>query len=237
MEDEAAIQFIAYEDFVCVNLVSYTQPADGMGSNAEEHVAFVARVSNPANQANTKTSRGLVKYLAKNAHWSPFEMYHVTLEIITTRDISRQILRHWSFRFQEFSQRYATVDSHKLILRDCRMQDRVNRQNSLACDDDTLAAWWDEIQKSIGRNAMQAYNAAIANGVAKEQARALLPEGMTPTRLYMSGSLRSWYHYVGLRHANGTQREHSIIADKCAAVLETLFPQITAAMGKNETSI
>jgi thymidylate synthase (FAD) len=190
-----------------------------------ELVAYCARVSNPSNQANKDTAEKLIKYLIKNKHWSPLEMVHLTLEIETTRDIARQMLRHRSFSFQEFSQRYADPTKDlDFVLREARLQDTKNRQNSIETDNLSLQAFWEERQKRVIEKAKNAYEWAIANGIAKEQARAVLPEGLTVSRLYMAGSLRSWIHYIQLRSENGTQKEHINIAKACAEVIATVFP-------------
>ena len=212
-----------------VKLISYTQGADG--KNLLEQVAFAARVSNPANQNNTETSEKLVRYLIKNQHWSPLEMVNVCLEIDTTRDIARQILRHRSFSFQEFSQRYADASQLEYELKECRLQDTKNRQNSIEIvsqnEDDAFLIWeWERRQKELIEMSHWHYNWAIGAGIAKEQARAVLPEGMTGSRLYMNGTLRSWVHYIQLRSANGTQKEHQDVALACADAIEPIFPMI-----------
>jgi len=207
-----------------VKLISYTQGADG--KNLLEQVAFAARVSNPANQNSNETSEKLVRYLIKNQHWSPLEMVNVCLEIDTTRDIARQILRHRSFSFQEFSQRYADASQLGFELRDCRLQDTKNRQNSIETDNEVLQGKWAMIQTVVLSHVTEAYEWALKNGIAKEQARAVLPEGMTGSRLYMNGTLRSWVHYIQLRSANGTQKEHQDVALACADVIEPIFPMI-----------
>ena len=207
-----------------VKLISYTQGADG--KNLLEQVAFAARVSNPANQNNTETSEKLVRYLIKNQHWSPLEMVSICLEIDTTRDIARQILRHRSFSFQEFSQRYADASQLGFELRDCRLQDTKNRQNSIETDNEVLQGKWAMMQDVVLYHVTEAYEWALKNGIAKEQARAVLPEGMTGSRLYMNGTLRSWVHYIQLRSANGTQKEHQDVALACADVIEPIFPMI-----------
>jgi thymidylate synthase (FAD) len=206
-----------------VKLVSHSQGTDGR--NLLEQVAFVARVSNPANQNNNESAEKLVRYLIKHQHWSPLEMVNVCLEINTTRDIARQILRHRSFSFQEFSQRYAVVDN-EFEYREARLQDQKNRQNSIETEDDYIKERWEEEQASVMLRVKQAYDWAIKNGIAKEQARVVLPEGMTPSRLYMNGTMRSWVHYIQLRSANGTQREHQEIAIACANAIEPIFPMI-----------
>lgn len=192
-----------------------------------EFIAYVARVSNPANQNNTLTSQKLLKYLAKNKHWSPFEMVNVVVEINTTRDIARQILRHRSFSFQEFSQRYA--DPTKDLgyeIRDARLQDTKNRQNSVEVDDDDLKFKWNAAQLRVAMLAERTYKWAIEQGIAKEQARAVLPEGLTLSKIYMNGTLRSWIHYCQLRMANGTQKEHQNIAKECWEEILKYFPDL-----------
>tara|TARA_Y100001970_G_scaffold3270_1_gene3786 strand:- start:1612 stop:2274 length:663 start_codon:yes stop_codon:yes gene_type:complete len=212
-----------------VKLVSYSTPTreflnEGI-DNAQELVAFCARVSNPSNQINTETSEKLIKYLIKNAHWSPLEMVSACLEIETTRDIARQILRHRSFSFQEFSQRYANpVKDLEFVTREARLQDLKNRQNSIENKDEEISNMWIEKQEHLINEAKETYNWAIENGIAKEQARAVLPEGNTVSRMYMNGTLRSWIHYIELRSGNGTQKEHMEIAVACAEVIAKIFP-------------
>ena len=212
-----------------VKFISYSTPTkefidDGI-DNAQELVAFCARVSNPSNQLNTETSEKLIKYLIKNAHWSPLEMVSACLEIETTRDIARQILRHRSFSFQEFSQRYANpVKDLEFVTREARLQDLKNRQNSIETDDEEITNMWIKKQEDLIENAKETYNWAIKNGIAKEQARAVLPEGNTVSRMYMNGTLRSWIHYIELRSGNGTQKEHMDIALACAEVVAKIFP-------------
>jgi len=211
-----------------VRIISYSQtPKDGLyvGNDIQELIAYCARVSNPSNQANSETSTKLLHYLAKHKHWSPFEMVSACLEIETTRDIARQILRHRSFSFQEFSQRYAdpTVDLN-FTTREARLQDHKNRQNSIEVNDAWLQSEWDQAQKNVILAAEVAYNWAIENGIAKEQARAVLPEGLTMSRMYVNGTLRSWIHFIELRSANGTQKEHQEIALACAKVINEVFP-------------
>jgi|TARA_R110000822_G_scaffold71996_10_gene173416 thymidylate synthase (FAD) len=198
------------------------------GDNLLEDIALMARVSNPANQHNTETSGKLVKYLIKHNHWSPFEMASITMEINTTRDIAHQIVRHRSFAFQEFSQRYAEPSEmgYPFELRECRMQDTTNRQNSIQSTDNIVEATWILRQKKVIAAAETAYNWAIENGIAKEQARSVLPEGLTKTRLYMSGTVRSWIHYVDVRTTPGTQKEHMDIARQCAYEINSVFPLI-----------
>lgn len=224
------------EEMLKVELISYSQQPTGCrceGTTLQDQIAFCARVSNPSNQNNTDTTDKLIRYLINNNHWSPFEMVNVCLEITTTRDIARQILRHRSFSFQEFSQRYAdpTKDlnfDHK----EARLQDTTNRQNSIGLDTINnpehreLYKYWEEMQNDIIHHTTSVYKWAITNGIAKEQARAVLPEGMMESRLYMNGTLRSWIHYIQLRSGNGTQKEHKEIAQECAKVIEPIFPMI-----------
>ena len=209
-------------------LISYTQPDNIIGvDNAQELIAYCARVSNPGNQNNKETSEKLVKYLIKNRHWSPLEMVNACIEIETTRDIARQILRHRSFSFQEFSQRYADPTKDlSYQTRDARLQDPKNRQNSIELSekDRRLNEDFRMKQMSLWREAQKTYEWAIEKGIAKEQARAVLPEGMTVSRLYMNGTLRSWVHYIDLRSANGTQLEHQEIAIACAFEIAQIFP-------------
>lgn len=209
-----------------VSTVAVTRPISGLDVN--EFVAYVARVSNPSNQNNTETAPKLIKYLIKNKHWSPLEMVHVVMEINTTRDIARQILRHRSFAFQEFSQRYADPTKDLgFVTREARLQDTKNRQNSIEIKEDPeLKHGWNERQKIVIEYAQKEYDWAIKNGIAKEQARAVLPEGLTVSRLYMSGSLRSWVHYCQLRCSNGTQKEHREIALDCWYNLIKEFPSL-----------
>jgi len=208
-----------------VLLVSYTT-FNGANLSLQDTVAYCARVSNPAHQMNTETNERLIKYLIDHYHWSPFEMVNICLEITTTRDIARQILRHRSFSFQEFSQRYAVVHTGSPELRETRTQDIHNRQNSISSDNNDLQYKWNHIQTTIFNLTNQAYNEALELGIAKEQARVVLPEGLTPSTLYMNGSLRSWIHYIQLRTGNGTQKEHKYIAKQCAYVIAPLFPLI-----------
>jgi thymidylate synthase (FAD) len=209
-----------------VKVVSYSSPTFQM--SADDFIAYVARVSNPSNQLNTETSSKLLKYLVKNKHWSPFEMAHMTMEIETTRDIARQILRHRSFSFQEFSQRYADpTQDLGFVTREARLQDTKNRQNSIEVEDDPeLKHMWNERQKIVIEYAQKEYEWAIRNGIAKEQARAVLPEGLTVSRLYMAGSVRSWIHYCMLRMDNGTQKEHREIAVACWQELIRYYPSL-----------
>jgi len=222
-----------------VKLVSYSQPTEDFKSqgvdDAQELIAYCARVSNPANQLNTETSEKLIKYLVKHQHWSPLEMVSACMEIVTTRDIARQILRHRSFSFQEFSQRYADPTAEldeAFVLREARFQDQKNRQNSVELDlndeaQKLLAIEWERAQKRVLFSVKQEYSWAIKNGIAKEQARAVLPEGLTVSRMYMNGTLRSWIHYMELRAANGTQKEHQEIAVACAQAISAIFPMAT----------
>jgi len=216
-----------------VKLVSYSKPAPGFVEegvdNVQELIAFCARVSNPSAQINTETSEKLIRYLVKHQHWSPLEMVSACLEIETTRDIAHQIVRHRSFSFQEFSQRYANpVEDMQFVSREARLQDTKNRQNSIDLEDNEdaikLQQGWATKQDAVIMAADKAYRWAIDNGIAKEQARVVLPEGLTKTRLYMNGTLRSWVHYIELRGANGTQKEHMDIAKQCATVIAEIFP-------------
>jgi thymidylate synthase (FAD) len=210
-----------------VRLIGYTQPVDIIGlDDVQDLIAYCARVSNPSNQMNQETAPKLLNYLAKHKHWSPFEMASATMEIETTRDIARQMLRHRSFAFQEFSQRYADVRDmdDSLVIRKARLQDQKNRQNSVITDDVSLHNTWEVHQRAVWQRAMEAYNWAINNGIAKEQARAVLPEGNTPSRLYMQGSIRSWIHFIELRSGNGTQREHMEVAREVGNAITKIFP-------------
>jgi len=224
-----------------VNLVSYSKPTvefqqEGI-ENIQDLIAFCARVSNPSNQFNTESSQKLINYLVKNAHWSPLEMVSVCLEITTTRDIARQILRHRSFSFQEFSQRYADPTKDlSFVLREARLQDQKNRQNSVELDDtlfaENLKEQWKWKQEAVIAAANDAYKWAVNHGIAKEQARAVLPEGLTVSRMYMSGTLRSFIHFIQVRSGNGTQKEHMEIAKKCAEVISTIFPMASEFVEK-----
>ena len=228
-----------------VKLVSYSQPTAEfahMGiEDAQELIAYCARVSNPANQLNTETSEKLIRYLVKHQHWSPLEMVSACCEIVTTRDIARQILRHRSFSFQEFSQRYADPTAEldeAFVLREARFQDTKNRQNSVELDmsneaQKLLAYEWERAQKRVLYAVKKEYKWAIDNGIAKEQARAVLPEGLTVSRMYMNGTLRSWIHFIELRSANGTQKEHQEVALACAHVIASIFPIATDLVAKN----
>jgi len=219
------------------SIVALTQPRVPGISTAEELLAYVARVSNPSNQDNNATAPKLIKYLLKNHHWSPLEMVHVVVEVETTRDIARQILRHRSFSFQEFSQRYADPTKELgFVTREARLQDKKNRQNSIEIltEDDERIKQWQLLQYGVIGQAQEAYEWAIANGIAKEQARAVLPEGLTTSRLYMAGNLRSWHHYCSLRKGNGTQKEHREIAQAVWDELRKDFPATTQAIEEIE---
>jgi len=212
-----------------VKLISYSQlpnSSDLKLDTAQDLISYCARVSNPANQMNTETSERLIKYLITHKHWSPLEMVSACLEINTTRDIAHQIVRHRSFSFQEFSQRYAEPSEmgNQFVLREARLQDQKNRQNSVDTTDHELIAEWRTLQQDMIAHATRVYEWAIDNGIAKEQARVVLREGLTKTRLYMNGTLRSWVHYIELRGANGTQKEHMEIAHACAEVIAKIFP-------------
>ena len=215
-----------------VNLIGLTKPSAYTECNtANELVAWAARVSNPSNQNNTATAPKLVQYLIKNQHWSPLEMVHVSMEIKTTRDIARQILRHRSFSFQEFSQRYADPTKELgLGTREARLQDAKNRQNSIEVDDKFVETEWEHIQRRMIYHAKKDYNAAIKLGIAKEQARALLPEGLIESTILMAGSLRSWVHYCQLRMDRATQKEHRIVAEQCWEIICQHFPDVKAAL-------
>jgi thymidylate synthase (FAD) len=219
-------------------LISHSQPSNRIHAgelaaqgldNIQDLIAYAARVSNPANQANTKTTPKLLSYLIKHKHWSPFEMASACIEVETTRDIARQLLRHRSFSFQEFSQRYADVRDlgDSVVIRKARLQDPKNRQNSIIHDDVALHNTWEVHQRAVWQRAMQAYEWAIENGIAKEQARSVLPEGNTPSRLYVNGTIRSWIHYIELRSANGTQLEHIELARAVAEAISKIYPDVT----------
>jgi thymidylate synthase (FAD) len=213
-----------------VSLVSSSQPSTELVAqgivNAQELVAYCARVSNPANQTNTDTSEKLIRYLIRHKHWSPLEMVSACLEIETTRDIARQILRHRSFSFQEFSQRYAVAELGQ-ELKEARLQDTKNRQNSIDTTEAVLVSTWKLKQQRVIETSNEVYQWALANGIAKEQARAVLPEGITTSRLYMQGTLRSWLHYIELRSGPETQKEHREVAQACAGALESIFPMVS----------
>ena len=221
-----------------VRLVSYSQPTlefANLGiSDAQELIAYCARVSNPSNQFNTETSEKLIRYLVRHQHWSPLEMVSACMEITTTRDIARQILRHRSFSFQEFSQRYADPTKDlEFVTRSGRLQDPQNRQNSIEHADHLLENEWYRAQQRVIYAAQREYEWAIKNGIAKEQARAVLPEGLIQSRLYMNGTLRSWIHFIELRSANGTQLEHQEVALACAQAIAAIFPMATDLVVKN----
>ena len=218
-------------------LVSYSQPTSrihtgelsiGGLDNIQDLIAYCARVSNPSNQLNTKTTKKLLEYLIKHKHWSPFEMASACVEVETTRDIARQLLRHRSFSFQEFSQRYANVNdlNDSIVIRRGRLQDPKNRQNSIVTNDAKLLTAWEQHQRNVWYAAMKAYDWAIENGIAKEQARCVLPEGNTASKLYVNGTIRSWIHYIELRTANGTQQEHIELATACAEAISKIFPAL-----------
>jgi thymidylate synthase (FAD) len=228
---------------VKARLISYSQPVRHVHSgdlgimgldNIQDLIAYCARVSNPTNQSNTKTSEKLLQYLAKHKHWSPFEMASATMEIETTRDIARQMLRHRSFAFQEFSQRYAdpALMGDQFVLREARLQDTKNRQNSVETNDRILQRDWEIKQQMVINASKEAYEWAIENGIAKEQARSVLPEGNTISRLYMSGTIRSWIHFIELRSANGTQKEHMEIARETGAAIASIFPLVNTYVNK-----
>lgn len=208
-----------------VTLISYTKTAGDDNKSLEDIIAYCARVSNPSNQMNTESNSKLIAYLIKNGHWSPFEMVSICLEMNTTRDIARQILRHRSFSFQEFSQRYAVADLG-FTVREARMQDPKNRQNSLETDDEELQREWEHYQNQVRQISGQAYEWALSRGIAKEQARVVLPEGNTMSRLYVNGTLRSWIHFIEVRSKKCTQKEHREIAIQCAEAIAPIFPLI-----------
>ena len=210
-------------------LISYSQPTDIIGlENVQDLIAYCARVSNPSGQESTATNEKLLKYLIKHQHWSPFEMASACIEINTTRDIARQILRHRSFSFQEFSQRYANpVKELDFVTREARMQDDKNRQSSVEVDDENFQLDWKREQQRVIWMCKQVYNAAIKKGIAKEVARAVLPEGLTTSRLYMNGTIRSWIHFIELRSGNGTQKECSEVARACAEAISKIFPMVS----------
>jgi len=209
-----------------VVLVSYSQPpTTSQPTSIQDSIAYCARVSNPTNQSNTDTNEKLLNYLIKHNHWSPFEMVSICLEIETTRDIARQILRHRSFSFQEFSQRYAVADLG-FVTKEVRLQDTKNRQNSIISTDPILEKAWEEKQREAAKQSQEVYSWALEHGIAKEQARAVLPEGMTVSRMYMNGTLRSWIHYIQLRSGVETQKEHRKVALACAAAISQIYPHI-----------
>lgn len=217
-------------------LISWSQPSIDNSDikNVKDLIAYAARVSNPSNQANSATADKLIRYLIKHKHWSPLEMASACLEIETTRDIARQILRHRSFSFQEFSQRYADpVKDLEFVTREARLQDTKNRQNSIEVDDEKLQEDWRNLQEMILEDVQDAYKWAIAKGIAKEQARAILPEGLIMSRMYMNGTLRSWVHYIELRTDPSTQKEHREVAQACAVEIAKIFPMLTDVLGEN----
>lgn len=217
-------------------LISYTSSCPSLGSSVytlEDIVAYVARVSNPTSQTNMLNNSKLIQYLINHKHWSPFEMVDLTLELTTTRDIGRQILRHRSFSFQEFSQRYAATEG-PLDTREARLQDHKNRQNSITSDDENLNVWWDQAQRDIIDLTFDTYDKALYKGVAKEVARAILPEGLTRTKMYMKGSLRSWIHFLELRTHKDTQKETRELANMCANEISLVFPLITEFVQKDD---
>ena len=219
-----------------VELIALSKPSASTDCHtAQELIAYCARVSNPNNQNNTQTAPKLIRYLMKNAHWSPFEMVHMTVSITTTRDIGRQILRHRSFSFQEFSQRYAV--SENFVTREARLQDLKNRQNSIKIDDSELEEEWNMLQIDFLNDVQDLYKWALKNGIAKEQARAVLPEGLTETTMYMAGSLRSFVHYCQLRMEKGTQKEHREIAEKIWDIIGIHFPDIVEAMKEEDPQV
>ena len=218
-------------------LVSYSQPANRIHTgeagfaglqNIQDLIAYCARVSNPQNQANTKTTTKLLRYLIEHKHWSPFEMATACIEVTTTRDIARQLLRHRSFSFQEFSQRYADPNemNEVFVTRECRLQDETNRQNSIPNDDTALDVWWEQQQRFVIGMVQKIYKEARERGIAKEQARVILPEGNTVSRLYVNGTIRSWIHYIELRSWNGTQKEHMELAREVARAIATIYPEV-----------
>jgi thymidylate synthase (FAD) len=218
-----------------VIIKAVTQPVEEMQMTVDEFIAYVARVSNPSNQSNTLTATKLLRYLAKHKHWSPFEMVNIVMEIETTRDIARQILRHRSFSFQEFSQRYADpTQDLGFVTREARLQDQKNRQNSIETDDEQLAKDWEWLQLALQDKAKEAYSWAIENGIAKEQARAVLPEGLTVSRMYMNGTLRSWIHYCQLRMGPETQKEHREVARDAWYQITEVFPSLKDCLDLGE---
>lgn len=217
-----------FEDAVSVKLVGVTKPVIDEIPDSEGLISYQARVSNPNNQDNFDTAVGLLKYCAREGHWSIFQMADAIVEIAAPRDISRQILRHQSFDFQEFSQRYAAVSDDMFCIREARLQDEDNRQNSIVTDDLDLHLWWEQKQADIINLVQQTYDEALSKGIAKECARVILPEGNTMSRMYMKGSMRSWIHYCALRGGNGTQKEHTYLIPAIKNELERYFPNIVA---------
>jgi thymidylate synthase (FAD) len=225
-------------------IIAVTQPTiwtDAPGEpqqlTVDEFIAYVARVSNPGNQLNVETSDKLIGYLIKHKHWSPLEMASACIEITTTRDIGRQILRHRSFSFQEFSQRYAAVDTDRFVLREARLQDFKNKQNSIEIEDDQLQSEWNEQQLAVIAAAKEAYEWALSHNIAKEQARVVLPEGLTNSTMYVNGTIRSWIHYIKLRSSNGTQKEHRLIAEEAKKVFSEQFPTVSEALGWSNENV
>ena len=217
-------------NFNKVKAIGVTVPVIEDIPDSEGLISYSARVSNPKNQNNFETANKLLAYCARNSHWSIFEMCNVILEIETPRDIARQILRHRSFNFQEFSQRYAVAQ--EFVKRNARLQDQKNRQNSIEAEDDALNAWWEYEQQSLIEHVESVYQEALEKGIAKEVARVILPEGNTMSRMYMNGTIRSWIHYCQLRRGNGTQAEHKDVADKCAKILQEHFPSLAEHFGE-----
>ncbi len=215
-----------FEDKVSVKLIAVTEPVVDFIPDAEGIASYCARVSNPSNQENFDTAEGLLRYCARHGHWSVFEMVNAVVEIKAPRDISRQILRHGSAKFQEFSQRYAAVSDDMFVLREARLQDESNRQNSFETEDEELKSWWEDTQREIGELVQSRYQEALERKIAKECARVILPEGNTMSSMYMNGTMRTWVHYAKLRSGNGTQEEHIVVAKKVAEVLESHFPNI-----------
>lgn len=215
-----------FEDKVSVKLIAVTEPVVDFIPDAEGIASYCARVSNPSNQENFDTAEGLLRYCARHGHWSVFEMVNAVVEIKAPRDISRQILRHGSAKYQEFSQRYSAVSDDMFVLREARLQDESNRQNSFETEDEELKSWWEDTQREIGELVQSRYQEALERKIAKECARVILPEGNTMSSMYMNGTMRTWVHYAKLRSGNGTQEEHIVVAKKVAEVLESHFPNI-----------
>lgn len=215
-----------FEDKVSVKLIAVTEPVVDFIPDAEGIASYCARVSNPSNQENFDTAEGLLRYCARHGHWSVFEMVNAVVEIKAPRDISRQILRHGSAKYQEFSQRYSAVSDDMFVLREARLQDESNRQNSFETEDEELKSWWEDTQREIGEIVQSRYQEALERKIAKECARVILPEGNTMSSMYMNGTMRTWVHYAKLRSGNGTQEEHIVVAKKVAEVLESHFPNI-----------
>lgn len=215
-----------FEDKVSVKLIAVTEPVVDFIPDSEGIASYCARVSNPSNQENFDTAEGLLRYCARHGHWSVFEMVNAVVEIKAPRDISRQILRHGSAKYQEFSQRYSAVSEDMFVLREARLQDESNRQNSFETEDEELKSWWEDTQREIGELVQSRYQEALERKIAKECARVILPEGNTMSSMYMNGTMRTWVHYAKLRSGNGTQEEHIVVAKKVAEVLESHFPNI-----------